>query len=319
MMRALGFSILLSLFVATSVAEARPRSGSSFGGLSGFRSRSSGFGSFGGRSLSRSYSGRRSYGGGSNFVFLPSFGWGYGGYGGMGGIGSLMLIGIVGLGAVMVIRSIRRAAQHGGLGYGSARHGFDDDGIMGVAGRVYVYKVQLGIGRSGRGIQKRLEEFASTGDTSTETGLAELLRQTGLELIREKDSIRYALIEPSGPFSMTNGEAKLNGAAMAERARFQVERLRGAEGKVRRSEAEAAVSFSALEFLVVTVLVATRTPLDGLKMIEDRNGLEAVLAELGAVPARALLGLEVVWTPADPEDSLTETDLMVTYPELRSL
>jgi uncharacterized membrane protein len=26
-----------------------------------------------------------------------------------------------------------------------------------------------------------------------------------------------------------------------------------------------------------------------------------------------------VWTPADPEDSFTETDLMTTYPELRSL
>jgi uncharacterized membrane protein len=26
-----------------------------------------------------------------------------------------------------------------------------------------------------------------------------------------------------------------------------------------------------------------------------------------------------VWTPADPDDSLTETDLMTTYPEMRSL
>ena len=34
---------------------------------------------------------------------------------------------------------------------------------------------------------------------------------------------------------------------------------------------------------------------------------------------RDLLGLEVIWTPADPEDSLTETDLMTTYPELRSI
>jgi uncharacterized membrane protein len=27
----------------------------------------------------------------------------------------------------------------------------------------------------------------------------------------------------------------------------------------------------------------------------------------------------VVWTPADPDDSMTETDVMTTYPELRSL
>jgi uncharacterized membrane protein len=43
------------------------------------------------------------------------------------------------------------------------------------------------------------------------------------------------------------------------------------------------------------------------------------LAELGAVSASNLLGLEVIWTPADPDDSLTATDLMTTYPEMRSI
>jgi uncharacterized membrane protein len=168
-------------------------------------------------------------------------------------------------------------------------------------------------------VQKRLEEFASTGDTSSETGLAELLRQTALELMREKDSIRYGLVEPSGPFSLTNGEAKMNGAAMAERSHFQLERVRGAEGQLRRSEAAATVGKEALEFLVITLLVATRAPLDRMTKVDDRSALEGALSELGAVPASALLGLEVIWTPADPEDSLTETDLMTTYPELRSM
>jgi uncharacterized membrane protein len=213
----------------------------------------------------------------------------------------------------MVVRSIRRAARRGALTYGTNNDEYDDAAES--VDRSYVYKIQLGIGRSGRGIQKRLEEFASTGDTASEAGLAELLRQTALELMREKDAVRYGLVEPGGP----NGEAKMNGAVMAERSRFQVERVRGAEGQVRRSDAAASVGSEALEFLVVTVLVATRRPLGGLQKLEDRSGLDAVLAELGAVPASTLLGLEVVWTPADPEDSLTETDLMTTYPEMRSM
>jgi uncharacterized membrane protein len=118
---------------------------------------------------------------------------------------------------------------------------------------------------------------------------------------------------------LTNGEAKLSGAAMLERSRFQVERVRGSEGQVRRSEAAASVGSEALEFLVVTVLVATRQSLSGLDKLQERQALDGVLATLGAVPARTLLGLEVIWTPADPEDSLTETDLMITYPEMRSL
>jgi uncharacterized membrane protein len=319
-MRALRFLLLASFLITASVAEAGPRSGSSFGGLSGFRSssgRSSGSGS-----LSRSYSGNRgSSGTGSSFIFLPSFGWGYGGFGyggGMGLMGSLLVIGVVGLGAIMVVRSIRRASRRGALTtYGSGQDEYDE--VAESVDRCYVYKVQLGIGRSGRGIQKRLEEFASTGDTSTETGLADLLRQTALELMREKDSIRYGQAEPSGPFSLTNGEAKLNGSAMAERSRFQVERVRGAGGQVRRSEATASVGSEALEFIVVTVLAATRQPFGGLQKLEDRSSLDALLGELGSVPAPALLGLEVVWTPADPEDSLTETDLMTTYPEMRSM
>ena len=75
----------------------------------------------------------------------------------------------------------------------------------------------------------------------------------------------------------------------------------------------------ALEYLVVTVIVATRVPLARIQVASDRESLEAALSELGVVPSPILLGLEVVWTPADPEDSLTETDLMTTYPELRSL
>jgi len=313
MMRLLRFLCLMCLLAASSVAHAGPKSGSSFGGLSGFRS---GSGSAS-RGLSRSSG---SYGGGSSFVFLPSFGWGYGGWGfggGMGMVGSLMLVGIVCFGAVLVVRSMRRASRRGNLGYRTDNDEYDD--VATSMDRSFVYKIQLGLGRSGRGVQKRLEEFASTGDTSSETGLAELLRQTALELMREKDAIRYGLVEPAGPFSLTNGEAKMNGAAMAERSRFQLERVRGSEGKVRRSEAAETVGKEALEFLVITILVATRAPIDRMTKVEDRSALEGVLSELGGVPASALLGLEVVWTPADPDDSLTETDLMTTYPELRSM
>lgn len=251
-------------------------------------------------------------------MFLPSFGWGYGGWGyggGMGMVGTLMLVGIVGLGTVMVVRSIRRASRRS-LPPGNDYDEYDD--VSASVDRSYVYKVQLGLGRSGRGVQKRLEEFASTGDTSSEAGLAELLRQTALELMREKDAIRYSLVEASGPFSLTNGESKMNGAALAERSRFQIERVRGADGQMRRSDAAATVGSEVLEYLVVTVLVATRTPL-GFDKADDRRAVEAVLAELGTVAASNLLGLEVIWTPADPDDSLTETDLMTTYPEMRSL
>ena len=296
--------VLMLTALLSSLALAGPRSGGSFSGRSGFRS---GAGSF-----SRGYQSGR--GGGSGFFFLPSFGWGLGGYGGgLGFMGSLVLLGVVGLGTVAVMRAIRRAARRGAPG------AWSDDDVDEGTDESYVYKIQIGLGRSAREIQGRLADFASQGDTASEAGLAELLHQTALELLREKDSIRYGLAEASGPMSMTKGETKLNGDAIAERARFEVERIRGAGGSVRRAQAAATVGTEALEYLVVTVLVATRVPLARVRAASDRESLEAALRELGAVPPQALLGREVVWTPADPEDSLTDTDLMTNDPELRSL
>ena len=294
--------VLASLVLFSDLAFAAPRSGGSFSGRSGFRL---------GGGFSRGYSGRTGYqGGGSRFFFFPSFGWG--GYGGgFGLMGSLVLLGAIGIGTVAVVRAIRRASQPGSV--------WASDGEEDRLSESYVYKVQIGLGRSARRIQSRLADFALEGDTASEAGLAELLHQTALELLREKDSIRYGLAQGSGPMSLTNGETKLGALAMAERARFEVERIRGANGSVRRAQADAAVGAEALEYLIVTLVVATRIPLDSIKPVVDRNGMEAALSELGAVPSHVLLGLEVVWTPADAEDSLTETDLMTTYPELMSL
>ena len=106
-----------------------------------------------------------------------------------------------------------------------------------MPGRAYVYKLQLALGRSARGIQDRLTDFAARGDTSTEAGLATLLQQTALELLREKDSVRYAAAEARGPMSLTNAETAMNGVSLAERSRFQVERIRAADGRLARSEA----------------------------------------------------------------------------------
>jgi uncharacterized membrane protein len=298
--------VVAGLILSSSVALAAPRSGGSFGGRS-FRS-SGGFGSS--RSTSRNYG---YSGGGSHFFFLPSFGWGGLGYGG-GGFGSLMVVAVLGFAAFSLVRAARRYRSSSGGGWGAPA---DDDDV--APDRAYVYRMQVALGRSARGIQDRLARFATEGDTSSEAGLASMLQQTALELMREKDSIRAAAVDASGPMSFTNAETKMNGLALAERSRFQVERVRGADGNVRRSQVEAEEGKEALEFVVVTMVVATRTPIGKWKGITDRSDLDLYLGQVGGVSSTGLLGLEVVWTPADPNDSMTETDLMTTYPDLRSL
>jgi uncharacterized membrane protein len=313
---------LLAIVFLPALALAGPRSGGSFGGRQGFRS-GGGFSSGGGYSSGGGFSsggyGRSYYGGGGpHFFFLPSWGggWGYGGFGGgVGLFGTLFVMAIAGVAVLSVMRAVRRAS--------SRANGWSQDGDYEppqvTPGRAYLYRLQLALGRSGRGVQERLAEFASRGDTSTEAGLASLLQQTALELLREKDAVRYAGADGRGPMSLTNAETSMNSLALAERSRFQVERVRASEGRVNASSVAAEEGKEALELVVVTLVAATRAPLASFKSFDSPEDLEALLTELGALPPESLLGLEVIWTPADANDSMTEADVMTTYPDLRGI
>ena len=324
MSRAPRWLALLMVALATffsAVAFAGPRSGSSFGSRQGFRS-GGGYSSpspgYSGGGYGSPYSGGYGYGGGSHFLFFPSFG-GYGlGYGGGFGLfGVLAAVAVVGL-VIRAVRAGRAASANRGY-YGD---GYGDGEVVAMPGRAYLYRLQLALGRSARGIQDRLADFAAQGDTESEAGLAALLQQTALELLREKDSVRYLGTDARGPMSLTNAETAMNAMALAERSRFQVERIRAAGGRVSRSAAAAEEGKEALELVVVTLVAATRTPLDKFGSPGSTGSpeeLSALLSELGGVSPDAILGIEVVWTPADPNDSMTETDVMTTYPDLRSL
>jgi uncharacterized membrane protein len=313
--------LLLALVVLLpALALAGPRSGGSFSGRSGFRSAPRYSGG------SHDY-GRSTYGGGSgsHFIFMPGWGWGHGyGYGGGSGLlGTLFVLVAVGVGASMLMRAVRRsrAAGPGGAGFSTlfGASSSSSDESLNLEGRAYLYKLQIALGRSARGIQDRLEKFAAQGDTTSEAGLAALMQQCALALLRYRDSIRYAAAEARGPMSLTNAETAMNGVSLAERSRFQVERVRVADGAAARSDAAAEEGKEALEMVVVTLVAATRTPLERFRAVSTSDELAALLTELGSVPQGGLLGLEVIWTPADANDSMTETDVMTTYPELRSL
>jgi uncharacterized membrane protein len=312
---ALTLFALLPVF-SPALAVAGPRSGGSFGGRLGFRSG-------GGMSMpSPGYSGRsyggNYYGGGPHFMFFPGFG-GYGLGGGFGLLGPLVGLMVVGLVIASVARAVRASRGAASSGADWSDGGQEDGQVVAMPGRAYLYKLQLAFGRSARGIQERLADFAAQGDTASEAGLAALLQQTALEVLREKDSVRYASAEARGPMSFTNAETAMNGVALAERGRFTVERVRVSDGRVSRSAAAAEEGKEALELVVVTLVVATRVPLERLGSVTSEDELAAALTELGGVSPDGILGVEVVWTPADPDDSMTETDVMTTYPELRSL
>jgi uncharacterized membrane protein len=321
-------AVLLVAFatLGSAVAFAGPRSGSSFGSRQGFRSGggmstpspgySGGYGSPYSGGYGNPYSG--GYGWGRPHFFYPGFGYGYGGMGLFGSVAAVLVVGLV---VASVVRAVR-ASRGAGSSWSSMGDAYGDEQVASMPDRAYLYKLQLAYGRSARGIQDRLAEFATQGDTESEAGLAALLQQTALELLREKDAVRYVGSDARGPLTFTNAETAMNAMAMTERSRFEVERVRAAGGRVVRSSAAAEEGKEALELVVVTLLVATRTPLGSFgdsRFESGSNNLTSRLSELGGLSQGTILGVEVIWTPADPNDSMTETDVMTTYPDLRSV
>ena len=72
------------------------------------------------------------------------------------------------------------------------------------------------------------------------------------------------------------------------------------------------------EFIVITILVAADAPFK-LPPVTDLESLQTALKRLGAVRAGALQAVEVLWTPQEEGDTLTQAELSRSYPLLNSL
>jgi uncharacterized membrane protein len=287
------FAILLSLLLVVPEAFAQ-KTGGRFGGR----------GSFGGSS-SGSRVGSPSYGGGGfggGFFFFPSFG----GYGGGGSIvGGLILLGVL---YFIVLRPALNARRQSFLGGDS----YDDA----PATKPGVYTIDIAVSSTAaKDLQKRLEEIGVGGDTNE--GLARALRETALTLNRRKDEVEGAAITVREKISVTEAERVFEGAVTRARSRYQVDTFSAESGKIRRSEAPVGTGNDGiLEYLVISFVVGTTQPLSLPAKLTDRKSLEDALFKLSSVPATQLAALEVVWTPGDPNDSLTRDDLMMSFPEI---
>jgi uncharacterized membrane protein len=68
----------------------------------------------------------------------------------------------------------------------------------------------------------------------------------------------------------------------------------------------------------VTILVAAEGEYK-LPTISSNTDLKDALRKLGSIPVDAIQAVEVLWTPQDENDTLSERELLRDYPLLRSL
>jgi uncharacterized membrane protein len=302
-------------------------SGGRYGGRAGFsQSRSGSSGGGGSGSLpspTRPYSAPTSPGyippapsPGFGFFpfFLPFLGWGggVGGGFGFGGIfGLLIILGIVVLVGRVLLQNLATAR----------RYRMDRSPSTPLGGDRYaVVKCQLALLSTARSLQHDLQTYANMASTDTVAGLAAALQDVVMALTRHSEYWRYGVVQVQQAGTLDDAERTFNQVVGHERAKLSEELMVNVDGVRRQAVSPEHTSSNEVgQYLVVTLIVATGYPEFTAYPTPSIKDLEATLQRLGTLLTSDLLAVEVMWSPENPGDTLTEEELIAEYPELSGL
>jgi len=245
-------------------------------------------------------------GGGFGFPFLfPFFGIG----GGFGGLFTLLIFIAI---ANFLVRSFRGVGAD--RDYGTTPYASSTNPPVAVA------KLQVGLLAAARSLQDDLNRIATTADTGSSQGLAQLLQETTLSLLRHPDYWAYAASEDKQT-RLLSAEAEFNRYTLSARSRFSEETLTNVNSQLTQTQPKGVLTGTEAqadpgEYILATLVVATQGQLD-LPDIHSSDDLRRALSQIGAVSSDNLLAVEVLWTPQQSGGTLTADEMIAEYPELK--
>jgi uncharacterized membrane protein len=208
----------------------------------------------------------------------------------------------------------------------------EERGSLGAGATVLKLQLALDADWAQRGhIMETLAAIASSSSSSNRAELSRLLSEASLALLRRQDDWQAASLSgqrfsqppllslPGSRAKEASSEAEpyFQRLAVQERSKFAreslsgVRRLRG--GGAARAQTQA----------VVSLLVALRGQSDALRKVQGSGDVRAVLQTLASEALSDegdnVLAVEVLWTPSEDGDVLSQRQLVLDYPELLQL
>ncbi|KAI3908954.1 hypothetical protein MKW92_013011 [Papaver armeniacum] len=177
------------------------------------------------------------------------------------------------------------------------------------------YVALLGATRS---LQKDLDKIAEVADTSTPSGLSYILQESTVALLRHLAYCFSSFSSVDVKQDKVDGEKLFNKLTIEERAKFDEETLVNVDNIKKQSTPSKKPNGLSSDYLVMTILVAAMGDYK-LGVINNSDDLQRALTKLGAIPTSKILAVEVMWTPQEENDTLTERELLEDYPRLRPL
>lgn len=190
--------------------------------------------------------------------------------------------------------------------------------VLTATGKTSVLKLQVGLLGLGRSLQKDLNRIAEVADTSTPEGLSFVLTETTLALLRHPGYCISAYSSVDVKRSMEEGENRFNQLSIEERGKFDEETLVNVNNIRRKSSTSQRATGFSNEYIVVTILVAAEGAYK-LPTINGSGDLKEALQKIASIPSSRTLAVEILWTPQNENDTLSERQLLEDYPLLRPL
>uniref|UniRef100_A0A7S3Q2C8 Uncharacterized protein n=1 Tax=Chaetoceros debilis TaxID=122233 RepID=A0A7S3Q2C8_9STRA len=205
----------------------------------------------------------------------------------------------------------------------------DEASPLGKGVSVVQVSVALNVPRrdSPSSILTYLDQLSRTASTDSRVGISNLVSQVALELIRQKPYIFAANTEYK--HFRDNDEKKatryFNNVAVEERGKFEREGTNKYGGvdysttgnKLSDQQKLSAQATSA----VITILIEIDGDETKLPQINNINDLQRALTTLATdvKVEDCLRSAEILWTPEGPDDVLSDKDVIIDYPKLRSV
>lgn len=234
------------------------------------------------------------FGGGGGFFVGPAV-----------GVGSSVFFVMMGFAAFVVVSGFLSDRSDGG-------------GVLTATEKTSVLKLQVGLLGMARSLQRDLNRIAETADTSSSAGLSYVLTETSLALLRHPDYCISGYSSVDVKRSMEEGEKRFNQLSIEERGKFDEETLVNVNNIRKQSSSSQRTNGFSNEYIVITILVAAEG-VHKLPTINSSGDLKEALQKLGAIPSSRTLAVEVLWTPQNENDTLSERELLEDYSLLRPL
>lgn len=181
---------------------------------------------------------------------------------------------------------------------------------------VTVTQVQIAMLAQARHVQRSLNQIATENDLTTQKGLTVSLRETVLALLRSPETWTHAVAQTKTLKSRQAAKEHFESLSMEERSKFDVESLVNVDGQVRRRNVIKADEDEFASHIVVTLIVGTAHDSAVIEPVMSADELRNALKRVGSVTPEYLMIYEVLWSPQDEGDSLTDDELLMNYPKM---